>query len=158
MKKTLNIAYLNGADGFRKSAVQSGGNGDGESDVETNAEYYRIDWDKAKELGYTDDNITNNASFFIVLNGIIHCNEFALIQDDVKQKIADLHSVWFMRESMPAYCKFSGIGEVKFVPYTSLMQIEPKVYNSLKECWEWEQQPFEELFIPITKEEFYSLK
>lgn len=58
MKKNLNIAYLNDTEGVRRCSALS----DNGSDVKTNAEYYRIDWDKAIELGYVNDTTTEKAA------------------------------------------------------------------------------------------------
>lgn len=50
MKKNLNIAYLNGAEGMIRRGA-SGGSGSGS---ESKWEYYKIDWDKFNEIGDYD--------------------------------------------------------------------------------------------------------
>lgn len=131
------------------SKCEGEGNG---GDVEAAAEYYRIDWDKLNELGYTDDNFSNNASYF-TRNSFFYCSKYKMeAQGD--SGMMDMRDLWMTITMMSAYFKYSFITQVEFVPFTDS---NGETFNSLQDAWRWSSQPFNEIFIPITKEEFYSL-
>lgn len=140
--------FLNGIEDVGSSGGESGG-----GDIEANAEYYRIDWDKLNELGYTDDNFNNNASYF-TRNSFFYCSKYKMeAQGD--SGMMDMRDLWITITMMSAYFKYSFITQVEFVPFTDS---NGETFNSLQDAWRWSSQPFNEIFIPITKEQFYSLE
>lgn len=134
------------------SKCEGEGNG---GDVEAAAEYYRIDWDKAKELGY-DENDTNLLSFSGEFNSLIKATRY------VKQSFGNNEIIYIGPTGMcDLIFGITNTTHVLFTPIESVSksgnEINSTKINSLKESNS--NYPGQlDCFIPCTKEEFYTLE
>lgn len=144
------------------SKCEGEGNG---GDVEAAAEYYRIDWDKARELGYIDDTDVDatfltclsifdtyktimgrwyqiNSGIGIVFANIINGNLPSLI---VLPTI--INSVSFISKQYISHMNNDDNVNEYVTSYTRILELNGLTdVDAIKSC-----------FIPITKEEFYAL-
>ncbi len=129
--------------------------GSGSEEVEANAEYYRIDWDKAKELGY-DENDTNILNFTGEFNTVIKSTRY------VKQNAYDGEIIYIGPSGLcDAILGITRSTHVLFIPSETHTKSNNEItsikVNSLKES-NSNYPGLLDCFIPCTKEEFYSLE
>lgn len=162
MKKNLNIAYLNGAEGMiRRGAASSSGSGDDEA----NAEYYRIDWDKARELEYVNDTTIENS----FLQYISIFDTYKTIMGQWYQINSNISLVFVnvINGNLPSLIVLpSLINSVCFISkhYISHMNKNDNVdeyitsYERILELMGFNNDDnIKSCFIPITKEEYYAV-
>ena len=161
MKKNLNIAYLNGAEGMiRRGGASSGGSGSG-SGSEIKWEYYSIDWDKVDDKGFAEE---------VVL--CAHSVNYSAIYTDLTEKwvappthlmssASSVHPILSPKYLEIAVKKISGNN----IPIQMAFDIEGETDNLTVDNGSWIENikmycgvddiPF---LIPITKEQFYLLE
>lgn len=137
-----------------KNLGNSSGGAGTESGGAEPTEYYSINWTKLNELGYTDDDFNNNASSFL-RDAVFSCSAYKIIMQG-NTRIVNINEMWQLVTLLDGMFRYSFITAIAFTPYT---QLPTNTYiSSLKDIWNWVGQPFDEIFTPITKEQFYNLE
>lgn len=157
MKKNLNIAYLNGAEGMiRRGGASSGGSGDS-GDIEANAEYYRIDWDKARDKGWITDSTINGE----VMTGVISSFEDCRIEIQGMIQYLKLKVLFVSAETQNSLIELiTAITKFSFEPHSikiyqnGSLLMEQK-YNTFSDAYPGLSE--QGIIFPITKEEFYAV-
>lgn len=154
MGKVINVQM---DEDFYNEIIQGGGSS-GESsgsDIEANAEYYRIDWDKAKELGYDENDnsmysITGMFNLFLGGTYLFKLNAYnSILISPTGVAIVNNYIKYATHICFIPIKSYNPDGWSNFNSFTQL--IENSVLPPYKEI------PFTDCFIPITKEEFYAV-
>ena len=154
MKKQLNYKSLNtlGDVDITQSVVPGGGE-ENESGGAEPTEYYSVNWAKLNELGYTDENFSNNASHFF-RDTVFYCSIYKMTMRG-NTMMVNINELWRIVTLAGTAFKYSYITAIAFTPYTEVFTNTD--ISSLKDIWTWTGQSFDEIFTPITKEQFYKL-
>ena len=126
------------------SESDDGGAGTAEYVNDLITEYYSIDWDKATELGYG-----SSTMFDITLKVVI--TGCALARGDYSGQGLVMNAAYFIQ---------AGISYAKSVGFAKTKVFEPEAgWHNINTLQDWitlyGQPEMSEIFIPITKEEFY---
>lgn len=137
MKKNLNIAYLNGAEGLVRKAASSGGSGGGSSDGESNWRYFDVSkvTGDAQSLLYACATIIKT-TFSSEFDKHFFINAGTLLQDGLQEDLSNLIAV----------------------PINILMTFRGNLVTFKEACIALDIKEEDLTIAEISKEEFYSLE
>lgn len=155
MKKNLNIAYLNGAEGMiRRSGASSGGSGgSGESGGEASTvEYWSMNWDIYNSL-------ESNLKETILTSVILASSELAKIAMYENVEIRNSGTILYMHMYTDGGIPYS----IMAISYNKMVDItadgdRQKSFEELLLEIEAQVEGITDCFSRITKEQFYSLE
>lgn len=152
MKKNLNIAYLNGAEGMiRRGGASSGGNGESGGDAST-IEYWSMNWDIYNSL-------ESNLKEIILTSTILGTSELAKIAINENVEIKNSGTILYMHMYTNGGIPYS----IMAISYNKMVDItadgdRQKSFEELLLEMEAQVEGITDCFSRITKEQFYSLE